>query len=78
MLNLTRIMIAVVALIVLMIVGGSFYTIDQGERGVILRTGKVVGTAQPGLGFKIPFIDEVVKISVQRETWAIAASTRSS
>jgi regulator of protease activity HflC (stomatin/prohibitin superfamily) len=43
----------------------SFYTIDEGERGVILRTGAVVGTAEPGLGFKIPFLDRVVKISVQ-------------
>ncbi|WP_147178873.1 prohibitin family protein [Ciceribacter naphthalenivorans] len=43
----------------------SFYTIDEGERGVILRTGAIVGTAEPGLGFKIPFLDRVVKISVQ-------------
>ncbi len=43
----------------------SFYTVDEGERGVILRTGAVVGTAEPGLGFKIPFLDRIVKISVQ-------------
>ena len=49
----------------LIIFGGSFYTIDQGERGVILRYGAVVGTAEPGLGFKLPMIDTVVKISVQ-------------
>ena len=47
------------------IVFGSWYTIDQGERGVILRNGALVGTAQPGLGFKTPWIEEVVKISVQ-------------
>jgi len=54
-----------IAIALLVVVGGSFYTIDQGERGVILRTGAVVGTAEPGLGFKLPFIDRVVKISVQ-------------
>ena len=32
----------------------SWYTIDQGERGVILRNGAVVGTAEPGLNFKAP------------------------
>jgi regulator of protease activity HflC (stomatin/prohibitin superfamily) len=47
------------------VLGGSFYTIDQGERGVILRNGAVIGTAEPGLSFKLPFIDRVVKISVQ-------------
>ncbi|MFC5441716.1 prohibitin family protein [Rhizobium halophytocola] len=52
-------------LIVLIVLTASFYTVDQGERGVILRTGAVVGTAQPGLGFKIPLLDKVVKISVQ-------------
>lgn len=58
--------IAVVAIFAFLIIfGGSFYTIDQGERGVILRYGAVVGTAEPGLGFKLPMIDTVVKISVQ-------------
>jgi regulator of protease activity HflC (stomatin/prohibitin superfamily) len=56
---------ATVALGFLIVVGGSFYTVDEGERGVILRTGAVVGTAEPGLGFKFPFIDKIVKISVQ-------------
>jgi regulator of protease activity HflC (stomatin/prohibitin superfamily) len=49
----------------LMVVTGSFYTVDEGERGVILRTGAVVGTAEPGLGFKLPFLDRVVKVTVQ-------------
>ncbi len=54
-----------VGIFLLSIFFGSWYTIDQGERGVILRNGAVVGTAEPGLGFKIPFIDRVVDISVQ-------------
>lgn len=54
-----------VALLVLVTLGGSFYTIDQGERGVLLRNGAITGTAEPGLGFKTPFIDHVVGISVQ-------------
>lgn len=52
-------------LFVLTIVGGSFYTIDSGDRGVILRNGAVVGTAEPGLGFKLPVIDAVKEISVR-------------
>ncbi|WP_435657243.1 SPFH domain-containing protein [Brucella pituitosa] len=52
-------------IITLTVVFGSWYTIDQGERGVLLRNGALVGTAQPGLGFKTPWIEEVVKVSVQ-------------
>ncbi len=44
---------------------GSFYTVDQGERAVVLRNGAVVRTSEPGLGWKTPFIDNVKKISVQ-------------
>ena len=56
-----------IALIVVVVAGGSFYTIDQGQRGVILRTGQVVGTAEPGLGFKLPIVDTVVEMSVQTQ-----------
>ncbi|MET3776141.1 regulator of protease activity HflC (stomatin/prohibitin superfamily) [Rhizobium alvei] len=58
-------LIVIVLAALFFIFGGSFYTIDQGERGVILRYGAVVGTADPGLGFKLPLIDRVVKITVQ-------------
>lgn len=44
---------------------GSWYTIDQTERGVILRNGKVTGVAEPGLGFKAPIMDSVIEISIQ-------------
>jgi regulator of protease activity HflC (stomatin/prohibitin superfamily) len=56
----------VVALIVLL---GSWHTVDQTERGVLLRNGAVIGTAQPGLGFKVPLIDGVEKISVKTSTY---------
>ena len=57
----------VVGLIALTVVGGSFYTVDQGERGVILRNGAVVGTAEPGLGFKLPIVDSIREINVQTQ-----------
>ncbi len=44
---------------------GSWYTIDQGDRGVLLRNGALVGVAEPGLGFKVPMIDDVVTISTR-------------
>jgi regulator of protease activity HflC (stomatin/prohibitin superfamily) len=44
---------------------GSWYTVDQGERGVVLRNGALTGVAEPGLGFKLPVFDSVKYISVQ-------------
>lgn len=44
---------------------GSWYTVDQGERGVLLRNGKFVGVAEPGLGFKMPLIDTNISISIR-------------
>lgn len=58
---------ATVALVALTVVGGSWYTVDQGERGVVLRNGAITGTAEPGLGFKMPIIDRVVDIDVRTQ-----------
>jgi len=65
-LNVFKIATPVVLILVgLIIFFGSWYTVDQGERGVILRNGATIGTAEPGLGFKVPIVDSVVKISTQ-------------
>lgn len=48
---------------------GSWFQVDQGERGVVLRNGKLVGIAAPGLGFKVPFIDSIKTISVREHTF---------
>lgn len=61
---------AIVALVIAVIIAaGSWYTVDQTERGVLLRYGAVVGTAQPGLGFKVPLVDTVEKVSVKTTTF---------
>jgi regulator of protease activity HflC (stomatin/prohibitin superfamily) len=61
---------AIVALVIAVIIAaGSWYTVDQTERGVRLRYGAVIGTAQPGLGFKVPLMDTVEKVSVKTTTF---------
>lgn len=60
--------LGILGLIVLSAMGGSFYTVDQGERGVILSNGRVSGVAEPGLGWKTPFVQSVVEISTQSHT----------
>ncbi|MDB5968231.1 MAG: hflC 2 [Hydrocarboniphaga sp.] len=56
---------AVIAVLVLLM---SYTSIDQGERGVHLRFGKIVGIMEPGANWKIPFVDSVRKISVQNNS----------
>src|ERR1700756_1959598 len=60
----------VLAILVICIIGlGSWYTVDQTERGVLLRNGAVIGTAPPGLGFKLPLFDSVQKVNVKTATY---------
>lgn len=58
---------AVFMLIGITVVFGSWYTIDQGEKGVVLRNGRFVEVVNPGLGFKMPWFDSVVKMSTRTE-----------
>lgn len=55
----------VIAVVAAASVFGMFYSIDEGQRGVVTRYGKIVKVAEPGLGVKVPLFDEVTKISVQ-------------
>ncbi|MGU3664448.1 SPFH domain-containing protein, partial [Methylobacterium sp. A49B] len=58
-------LIGIAGLVALSIVGGSFYTVDQRERVVLLTNGAVVGEADPGLHWKLPFVQSAVSISVE-------------
>lgn len=42
----------------------SIYTVDANENAVILRLGKYHATTNPGLQFKVPFIDSIHKVKV--------------
>ena len=64
-----------VGVVALSIGFGSWYTVDQGYRGVIVRNGAVVGTASPGLGFKAPIVDSVIDMSVQEMSRAYGGET---
>ena len=56
--------------IALLIVGGllsTFYQIQPEEVGVVLRFGQYVRTTEPGLRAKLPLIETVIKVPVQRQ-----------
>ena len=60
--------LALFCLLVLMVIAGSWYTIDQTQRGVLLRNGAFIEVEQPGLHFKLPLIEAVYKIDIQTHT----------
>lgn len=45
----------------------SFFTVEPEEVGVVLRFGEYIGEVNPGLNFKLPFIDEVRIVPVERQ-----------
>jgi len=63
--NVKSIGVVLVAIVLLITLSGSWYTVNETERGVLLRNGALVGVVEPGLSFKIPFIESVKFISVQ-------------
>ena len=63
--GLGKIALIIGVLFVVNIVYSSFYTIQPGERGVVLRLGKYNKTASPGLNFMVPMIDQVVKVDIE-------------
>lgn len=56
-------------IVFLVVIGGqsAFYKVDTEETGVLLRLGKSIGTAPPGLHMKLPFgIDQVYRVKTGR------------
>lgn len=60
--------IAVGILVAASLATGSFYTVDQSQRGALLRNGAYVETVGPGLHFKLPWLESVRMIDVQTHT----------
>ena len=55
---------AIGILIVLFLLGGTFYTVEPNEQAVLFRFGTYQQTTLPGLHFKAPLIDQVIKVNV--------------
>ncbi|MCL2790528.1 MAG: FtsH protease activity modulator HflK [Desulfobulbus sp.] len=60
-----KILAVVAAALILQGVFSCFYTIKPGEVGVVLRFGQYARTTHPGLHFKIPFMEDLVKVDVE-------------
>lgn len=56
----------VLAVFIIVVLFGSFYTIQPDEQGVVLRFGKYLNTTEPGLHFKLPLgVDEAIKVKTK-------------
>jgi regulator of protease activity HflC (stomatin/prohibitin superfamily) len=64
--------IALICLVIFLIfLFGSWYTIDAGERGIILTFGNPSKEiSQPGFHFKLPIIQKLLKYSIRTQTIA--------
>lgn len=63
--------LGILALIILIVLFGSFGTVSAGEIGVKTSFGNVVGQVQPGLYFKMPIYQSVVSMNVQTQKEAV-------
>jgi len=57
----------VLGVIVIVLVFTSFFTVQPEEVGIITRFGEYTRTAEPGLNFKVPFVEEVQNVPIQRQ-----------
>ncbi|MFW9598424.1 MAG: prohibitin family protein [Paludibacter sp.] len=72
------IIIGLVVLILIIVSATTFYTVDTGERAVILRFGKLQGVASEGLNMKMPFTDAIKKMSIRDNKLSIKTEVSSS
>ena len=64
------ILIAVAVLVVLFLLMGPFYVVEEGELSVVTRFGKIIKTEnEAGLKFKMPFVDNVNKYPKKILSW---------
>lgn len=54
-------------LILVILFWTSFFQVEPEEIGVITRFGKYVRQVEPGLNFKLPFAEKIVKVPVERQ-----------
>lgn len=65
MTQIKKIGVGIAVAILALIAWGSWFSVDSGERAVVLRFGKCVAVADAGLNFKWPLISDVKRVSVR-------------
>ncbi|MCW5206213.1 FtsH protease activity modulator HflK [Desulfobulbus sp. F5] len=60
-----KIGLIIAAIVLLRGVFACFYTLQPGEQGIVLRFGSYNRTADSGLNFKIPYMEEMIRVDVE-------------
>jgi regulator of protease activity HflC (stomatin/prohibitin superfamily) len=60
--------VGIAAAVVFLLLSASVRIVNEYERGVIFRLGRVIGAKGPGLFFIIPIVDRMVKVSLRTVT----------
>ncbi|MBZ5503809.1 MAG: SPFH domain-containing protein, partial [Acidobacteriia bacterium] len=55
------VLVGIVGILVLTIVLGSFFTVETAQVAIVQRLGKFARVAGPGLNWKTPYIETVVR-----------------
>lgn len=72
-----QIAIVMICIIGVGVIFGSFGTVEAGSRGIKTRFSAVIGVVEPGLYFKIPFIEKVREMDVRTQSIIYDASDES-
>src|SRR6202163_702323 len=62
------ILVIVVLIILVPLVGATVKIVQEYERGVIFRLGRLVGAKGPGLFYILPYVDRMVRIDLRTVT----------
>jgi regulator of protease activity HflC (stomatin/prohibitin superfamily) len=68
LLKLTTGLFGIGALFVLSLFFGAYFSVDSGERAVVLRGGKIIAVQDAGWHLKMPWLDTPVPISTRTDT----------
>ena len=77
--NVKYVVIALVLLFAAIVLFNGFSIVEEGYVGVKYRFGKIVrDDLSAGLNFKIPFVEEIVKVDIREQVYAISTDAYTS
>ena len=65
--------IIIIVIVVIIVISMAVKIVQEYERGVIFRLGRLVGAKGPGIFFIIPFVDRMVKVDLRVVTMDVPA-----
>ena len=68
------VLVVLAAIILILLILGPFYVVEEGEQAIVIRFGQIVNTqTEAGLKIKVPFVDNVTKYPKKIVAWDGAA-----